>query len=343
MARPLALVLLAVAVIDFSSAAFTFDRSGKFVKTNDAGACPTGWSLITSEAKCKQAGKSSATAAGSKTCTYGDAATSTNSNFRASTNFGARPQGCWQSGDADGCVYWNPSTDDAVATFGTGRSICEESSQCTPYGCSHRVEYSDRSADFVPQIASFSMKDVTTVTNANPQWQVINGALYSSAESFINEAKTGDPNRQRQTGQITSMTTPAANTNTGGYEFVTNGINAAGEACAMAVRVGIQMCITCNEEDGWSRRGGGSSGCPLGVAMVGLEIENVQEADSTADCSRWFLYADAHVRTIATAWRANWIYDRLPPAGSQYVHAHTAACGSTGSGSHGKPWLCCDQ
>merc|ERR1711865_1215345 len=254
MARRLAVALLAVAVFDAHAL-----HASSYAKVNSAGVCPTGWSLITSEAKCKAFGINSATH-NPKTCQWGAAANTPHSNFRASTDFGARPHGCWQATSADGCVYWNPNAADAVATFASGRSICAESSPCGPYGCSHRAEYTDRSSTFATQLASFS----SSVT-ADSDIYAAAGALTTAAKAVATPALAA--------GAITSMTTPIANTTDGGYKFQTHGTNAAGHACQLTVEAGIQICIPCDV--GRTRRVGttvgGSSDCPFGIALVAVD------------------------------------------------------------------------
>ena len=287
----LAWILLAVAALTRIDA---FNGT-QFSKTDNAGSCSAGHSLISSEGQCKTAGIRNAATAG-KTCTWGDAATSTDSNFRGSTDYGARPHGCWQSQGTDGCVYWNPNKDDAVVSETVGLSICAKN--CNAFSCGENwAEYTDRSEGFAKQLAN---KDGDYIKST-----------HDKAGLFMDDVKG-----IRTAGNITSTTTPTAATN-GGYKFKTHGTNANGEACGMNVRTGMQICIPC--KTGWSRRGGGTSDCPWGNTIIGLEVIAV---NSTVDCSRWFLYADAEVRTVASGWRANWIYDRLPPLGSEYLIAN---------------------
>lgn len=305
MSRSLAWILLAVAAITRTDAF----NGAQFSKTDNAGSCSAGHSLISSEDQCKVAGIRDAATA-SKTCTWDAAETSTDSNFRGSTDYGARPHGCWKSEGTDGCVYWNPNKDDAVVSA-VGLSICAKN--CDAFNCSDWAEYVDRSASFARQLAN---KD-------GPSKQMVD--THTQAGSFIQAVKGA-----RTSGVITSTTTPIAATN-GGYKFETHGTNAAGEACAMLVRTGMKICVPC--KTGWSRRGGGNSNCRWGNAMIGLEVSAVE---STVDCSRWFLYADAQVRTVATGWRANWISDRIPPLGARYVAAVSGSCGDVED-------VCCDE
>jgi len=314
-------LLLVTAATTYAVAFDALHTSHHYVLTDAAtGDCPTGWSLITSEDKCKKSGINSAKT--SKTCQWGAAASTSDSNFRGSDDHGARPHGCWQSSSADGCVYWNPNAAAAVATSTHGRSICAESGKCGPYGCSHRAEYTDRAKDFAKQLASIS----STYTGYKSVYDAANALKLATARAVgANEAA-------RAVGEITSMTTPTANATIGGYQFHTHGTNAGGQACEMKVNTGIQICIPC--DSGRTRRVGsttsgvvgGSSACTFGIAMVAVDIVSV---NTTNECSRWFLYADAQVRSIATSWQANWIYDRLPPIGKLYVTAQSSTCVST--------------
>jgi len=103
-----------------------------FPKTNDSGDCPTGYSQISTETQCRAAAAYSVshdlgiTSGSGKSCQWDEAASSTNSNYRTTSDpaWGGRPRGCWQSSGSDGCVYWNPNAND-LATWGSSRSICQ--------------------------------------------------------------------------------------------------------------------------------------------------------------------------------------------------------------------------
>jgi len=102
-----------------------------FRKTNDSGDCPTGYSQISTETQCRAAAAHSVshdlgiTSSSGKSCQWGEARSSTNSNYRM-TSWGGRPRGCWQDSGSNGCVYWNPNAND-LATWGSSRSICVKS------------------------------------------------------------------------------------------------------------------------------------------------------------------------------------------------------------------------
>ena len=134
----------------------------------------------------------------------------------------------------------------------------------------------------------------------------------TAAIKFIQAAKEDGKEVQpgglaRAAGKVTSSTAPAANATIGGHTVLLHNKNALGQACSLNVRVGMQICIPCFRVN---------NTCPHGIALITVDVSLVVTSN---DCSRWFLYADATVRSLSTSWRASWIYDRLPPLGHLYV------------------------